>query len=54
MRAAPPAVDRVVAAKVFLVSDNCLAEFGQRETAPQEGFVSIPQIFFPDRAQFVV
>ena len=54
LRAAPPAVDRVVAAEIFLVRDDGLAEFGQRESASQDGFVASPQVFLPDRAQFVV
>src|SRR5262245_43008702 len=37
MRAAPPAVDRVVAGKVLLVSDNGLAEIGEREAAALVG-----------------
>src|SRR5689334_16261591 len=37
MRAAPPAVDRVVAGKIFLVGEDGLAEIGERKTAALVG-----------------
>ena len=42
VRAAPPAVDRIVAAEIFLVRDNGLAELGERQPASQVGRVAIP------------
>src|SRR6478736_4038127 len=37
VRATPPAVDRIVAAEVFLVGDDGSAEFGERQPASQVG-----------------
>ena len=45
LRAAPPAVDRVVPAEIFLVRDNRLAEFGQRQSASLVRSSAIPQVF---------
>jgi hypothetical protein len=54
VRATPPAIDRVVTAEVFLVRDNRLAKFGQRQPASLVGRVTVPIIIPPERAQFVV
>src|SRR6185295_14644351 len=54
VRAAPPAVDWVVPAEIFLVGDNGLAELGKRQTAAQVGWMSVPQIFAVERTQFLV
>ena len=45
--ATPPAVDRVVAAEVFLVGENRLAEFGERQTASPVGLLarSVSSVF---------
>jgi hypothetical protein len=54
VRAAPPAIDWIVAAEVFLVGENSLAEFGERQLASQISRVPVPQIFSAERAQFLV
>ena len=41
-RAAPPAIDRVMVAEVFLVCEDRLAELGEREPAPLVCFEPIP------------
>src|SRR5260370_38129347 len=52
-RTAPPAIDRVVAAEVFLVSDNGLAEFGERQPASLVCLEAISQVLFADDTQLV-
>ena len=54
MRAAPPAVDRIVLAEVLLVRENSFSEFGERQPAAQVGSVPVAQIFAAKRAQFFV
>src|SRR5262245_27015329 len=54
MRAAPPAVDRVVAGKIFLVGDDGPAEFGQRQATALVGFIAIAQILPAHVAQLLL
>src|SRR6185369_15558646 len=54
VRAAPPAVDRVVPTEIFLVAENGPAEFGDRQPAAQVGWVPVAQILAVERTQFLV
>src|SRR5438477_7144830 len=53
-RAAPPAIDRVVTAEIFLVGDDGFTELRQREPAPEIERKTRAQIFSANRAQLVI
>jgi len=54
MRAAPPAVDRIVAAEVFLVGEDGLAEIGNREAASLIGIVALVVPLPRNPAYFII
>src|SRR4051812_27212704 len=53
-RAAPPAINRIVSAEVFLVSQNRLAEFGERQPASLVCRETSPEILPRERTQSII
>src|SRR5580698_6463409 len=54
VRATPPAVNRVVAAEVFLVSENGSAEIGDAQPASPVSLVALVVPLPRDRSYFII